>query len=112
MDRAVEADVDLLFPLLAPGVGEAIAQRHAGIVHDDIETAEIPGDAVDHLRYRIEIRNVGLIGDRLAASFLDLGNDAGGLLLRAAIIHGYGGAFCREAQRDLAADIPRRAGDE
>ena len=73
MDRAVEAGVDLAAPVLRRGLDEALAQREPGIVDEDVRAAEILDDRRDHRGHGGEIRDVGLIGLRLAAGRRDLG---------------------------------------
>ena len=59
MDRAVEAGVDLAAPVLRLGLDEALAQREAGIVDQDVEPAEVLHDRVDHRLHGGKIGDVG-----------------------------------------------------
>ena len=86
MDRAVEARVDLAVPVLRRGLDEALALREPGIVDQDVQRAEILHDIADHRRDGGEVRDVGLIGLRLAARRRDLGRERLGILGRRAIV--------------------------
>ncbi|MGY4290090.1 putative TIM-barrel enzyme [Bradyrhizobium sp. LM2.7] len=79
IQRAVETGVDLLLPVFGRAVAEALAEDEARVVDQDVETAEIALDVRDHLLDDVRIRNVGLIGLRLAAGFLDFGGHSFGL---------------------------------
>ena len=58
------------------------------------------------------VRDIGLVRLRLAAAFLDFGDDRVGLIGRVAVMDGDGRAFRRECQRNLAPDVPGAAGDQ
>ena len=76
VQRTVKASVDLLFPVLGRALAETLAQYQAGVVDEDVQSAKIVLDVRDHLPDDVRIRDVGLVGLRLAARLLDLGNDS------------------------------------
>src|SRR4029078_5228002 len=74
MDGTVEAGVNLAMPVVRLRLDEALAQRDAGIVNEDIESAEILDDPVDHRLHSGKIGHVGPVGLRLCTIRRNLGN--------------------------------------
>src|SRR4029077_11897312 len=96
MDRAIEASIDLLVPVVRRGFVEALAQHEASIVDEDVEAAEIGLYARDHASHRFKICDIRTIGLGVAAGFLDVCNDRFRLILRRMIIHGDRSPRCGE----------------
>ena len=67
IERAVQAGIDLLAPVLRAAFAEALPEHQAGIVDKDVEPAEVALDVRDELLDYASIRDVGLIGFRLAS---------------------------------------------
>ena len=112
IERAVEAGIDLLAPIFRRAFAEALAEHQAGVVDEDIQPAEVALDARDHLLDHVSVRDVGLVGFRLAAGLLDLGDDRLGLGLRAVIVDGNARARSGQRLADRGADIASAARHE
>lgn len=93
------------------GIGDALpAAGDAGVVHEDVDAAEVGDDRVDQLLAILEPVDRAGIGLGAAAEALDLAHDFLGGLGVAAVVHRDVGAVPRQSQRDLAPDAAAPAG--
>ena len=107
VEDAVEVDVHLAPPLLGLRLEKQLRLDVARVVDDDVETAQLGDDAVDHPAHGGVVGHVGLIGHRATAQLRDLRHERIGVGLRVHVVDGDGGAFASQGQRDLAADVAR-----
>ena len=75
LDGAEKIDVDLAAPFRGRGVLERLADRQPGIVHQNIEAAEVGDDLLSDRLHGNVVGNIGPIGLRLAALGINFGND-------------------------------------
>jgi hypothetical protein len=78
IERAVEAGIDLLAPIIRTAFAETLAKHQAGVVDEDVEPTEVVLDIGDELLDNTGVSDVGLIGFRLATGLLDLGDHSFG----------------------------------
>ena len=94
------------------GIIDRATDRNAGIVDEDVEPAEIPGDVLHQL---IDVGGGGLVrleGAGLDAPGFQFANDGFGLVGGGDVADGDVGAFIRERAGAGRADAARTAGDE
>ena len=95
------------------GLGHALAAAgDAGVVHEDVDVAEVGERRLDHGFVGLEVVDRRLVGGGPPAGGLD---GAHGLLGRVgvlAVVDGDGGAVLGQGQRDGPADAPAAAGDQ
>ena len=109
VNRAIEAGVDLAMPILGLRLYEALAQRKAGIVDQNVEAAEVFDDLLDHRLDRDKFGDVRLICFGLAAFCRDLADELVRIFRGRAVVDGNACALGGEAERDFAADSAGRA---
>jgi len=78
--------------------------RNAGVVHDDVEPAELSDDRLDERRTRTRVAHIGLERSCSTARFFDSGDDRIGGRLAAGVVHGDGGTLSRETLGYRGAD--------
>ncbi len=91
-----------------------------GVVHQDVERAERLDRGVDHLPGRVEVGDVAVVGNRVAAPLLDELHDGVGILLAGAVAPNRAaevvdhdlGAVLGQFERVAAPDAVRRTGDD
>jgi hypothetical protein len=88
-----------------------LKQAHPGIVHQDVETAEVRHDLAHHLRYAPGVLHVEFPGRRRSTRLLDLLGDPGGSL-GVAIHDGDPHPFVGEELDRGAPDSARGSGNE
>ncbi len=105
VDRAVQANVDLLLPGFRRAVDEALGNHIACIVDQDIDAAEFGNDVSDHLLYFFVAADVGLVGARVAAGLFDFLDHFLCLGTGAVVIDGNGSTVSRQRERNFATDV-------
>ena len=112
MERAVERDVEDFAPRRIAHLGERLLAPQRRVVDEDIDTAELFDGRIRHCLHRYGVGDVADMDQRLAAGSLDLPRDGVRLGAVAARVHHDRRPALRERQRDRAADIAARAGDD
>src|ERR1700682_6433622 len=112
MKRAVERDIEDLAPLGVTHFGERFFPPQRSIVDQDIDAAEMLHRCIRHRLHRCGVGHVADMDQRLAAGSFDLARDGPGLGTVAARIDHQRRTALRQRQRDGAADITPRAGDD
>ena len=91
---------------------DQIHRVNAGILYDNVDTAEAGGRGGDHGPNRVGVGDIGGNSERRAAAAFDLARDSLGLLQVRARIDDDRCAGIRERERDAAPDIASGAGDD
>ena len=119
-ERAAQVDVDHQIEVLLAHVQDGLVAQDAGIVHHDVELAELVQRAPHHPVRALARGDAVVVRDRIAAHAFDLGHHLVGHLgpltasvpIAAEIVHHHPRALAREEQRVLAADASARSGDD
>ena len=117
---ALEVDADHGVPLRLGHVREHPVAQDAGVVDEHVQVAEGLHRRVDQALGGVEVGDVVVVGDGLAAGRLDLGHDllgrrgvgAGALGRSAEVVHHDLGALGGEQERVLPPDPPPCSGDD
>ena len=120
VEVALEVDVEDDVPLLLRHVEDHLVAKDAGVVDDDVEAAEGVERLLHHAVSGLEVGDVVVVRDGVAAHLLDLGDDlVGGALLAAGagggateVVDDDASALGREAKRLAAANAASGAGDD
>jgi hypothetical protein len=105
---ALEVDREDAVPVLVRGVGDAAAERDAGVAGEHVEASVAVGNAGYERLHLVGPADVGGYRQRTATSLLDLGRDPGdGSLVDVGGTNR--GALRREAKRDRPADALGRS---
>ena len=106
-------DVQQAEHLVGVGVGHRVAAaRDAGVVHEDVEPAELGDDRRHHGFVGLGVVDRRLDGDGPPPEGLDLGHDGSRVVGAAPVVHRHVGAVGRQPEADRGADAPPSAGDE
>ena len=112
MKGAVEGDVEDFAPRGVAHLGEGFFAPQRRIVDEDIDRAELLHGRIRHRLHRYGVGDVADMDQCLAAGSLDLARDRFRLGAVAARVHDDGRTTLRQRQRDCAADVAARAGDD
>src|SRR5690606_29972380 len=119
-EGALEVDLDDEVPLLLGHVGEHAVAEDAGVVDEDVETAEGLDRLVDHALGGFPVADVGAVDDGLAPHAPDLLDDltggagaaTGAVHLGTEVVDDDLRSLSGHHQRVLAADAPTGTGDD
>ena len=111
-ERAAQIDPDQPVEIRRRGLEQRLLDQDAGVVDQDVETAERGERTLEHRQHRRLVGDVRAYGEGAAAAGMDLGDDRLDLGLRREIVHRHMGALGRKRERDRAADPARSAGDQ
>ena len=111
VEAALEVDRDGAVELLLLDLEDALGIGPARVVQQEVDVAPLPGDIFHHLVGARELRDIGLVGQRLAALALDLAPGAGHLGLEQVDQRDVVAAR-RQFESAAAADAARSAGDD
>jgi hypothetical protein len=112
MKGAVEGDIENGAPLGVVHLGKRLFPPQRSIVDEDVDAAEPRKRGIHHRPYRLLIGNVADMSQGLAFAGGDLAGNVLCLGAVAAHIHQYSGAGVGKRQRNGAADIASRTGDD
>jgi hypothetical protein len=112
VEDAVEVDAEDLAPRGVIHLHEALVGVDAGVVHEDVEMAELFQNFLGHAEGVRVIADVGLRQHRLAPHLLDVLHDVTRRSLARHVVHRDVSAFLGECERDGAPDSARASGDE
>jgi hypothetical protein len=107
VERPAQVGVDDLLPVLVAHPRDERVPRDAGVVHEDVEVAELRLDLLDQ---RLRLRRVADV--RSDGDPADLGRDRVGGVLAGAVVDRDLRPSVRQLARDGGADPARPAGDE
>jgi hypothetical protein len=107
-----EIGVKNCLPLVVGQFAEVSGEKHADIVDEDVEAAELALDLGEESYGSVAAGDIGLDGDRATARRRDLARQVFGFRSRASIIDDDVCAISGKTFDDAAADAPGTAGNE
>jgi hypothetical protein len=112
-ERAGEVGIDNLVPAFQRGVEDILAVHDAGVVHQDVDAAELAVERGEHRFHLFFAADVGLKKETLRAGGAQPGQRTFAVGSADNVVHGHGGAARRGERRcDSGADAPGGAGHQ
>ena len=97
-------DVEHAVEFLGGDILEVAERHNAGVGGDDVELAEVSLGLLEQLNGLLDVGNVGLDGNGVAAHSLDLGYDLVGLVVAVGVVDDNVGATAGELESHLLAN--------